>query len=726
MSRRPINQHEPARAETQASNAQQDARTLPAVSSSAPPVVTVNPLRRALLKLGASSWLLPSMGAAGLLSACGGSDNDDPATETPGEPQPDPETPGADGRISSFGLAVLPDTQFYSRYSTVDTGNQFDALYGSEPFRAQTQWIVDNAQALKVPFVIHVGDIVDRATVQAEWEVADAAMKVLEDGGVPYSILAGNHDVRSPIGYGDDPVNGTDEDRDLAMEPYLDWFSAARAASQPTFGQRDASGFHEYHIFTAEGQRFLVLSMSWRASDAALAWARQVLRDHPTLPAILVNHDLLNIDRDGVSPLETPYGLMLWDKLIRDNDQIFMTLNGHFHGTAHLTKLNDFGNAVEQMVVDFQMAYQGGNGLMRFYEFDLTGNRIKALSFSPWVPQKPADKLNEFDQAMLTGPNEQFEIEMHFAQRFARFNPEFAAAEPSNLPLTEAATALVLGNFQDLEPPVRTPAADADDYPKIVETLAHWRFVGTAGNAVADGATVADLSGNGNDLTRGALNVPPTNTAQLSDLQWVGDKHFLSASPGSVSFRNASGAPRLSYFHTAAGAPLNAETFDSGYTVEAFVKLDKNWTADTNAWMNIMTRGGRRGNIPGFSGGPQSPPLQFAISNLREVQWEVATQDNKASRTNWSGEIMLDTWLHIAIVNDPATRATTMYVEGAPVLRNAVDGSGLATLDEPWYVGAGFWDAGPPSNGFLGDISEIRVVSRPLAPAEWLTARETR
>jgi len=60
------------------------------------------------------------------------------------------------------------------------------------------------------------------------------------------------------------------------------------------------------------------------------------------------------------------------------------------------------------------------------------------------------------------------------------------------------------------------------------------------------------------------------------------------------------------------------------------------------------------------------------------------------------------------------------------VLRNALNGVGLATLDEPWYIGAGFWDNGPPSNGFLGEISEIRVVSRPLVPAEWLTARAAR
>ncbi len=41
---------------------------------------------------------------------------------------------------------------------------------------------------------------------------------------------------------------------------------------------------------------------------------------------------------------------MLRHKLGRDNDQIFMTLNGHQHGAVHLTKTNAFGNPVYEIV----------------------------------------------------------------------------------------------------------------------------------------------------------------------------------------------------------------------------------------------------------------------------------------------------------------------------------------------------------------------------------------
>lgn len=683
--------------------------------------------RRALIKVGLGSLLAPSVGAA--LTACGGGDDDgapaSPAPETP-PATPPANPPATPQQVSSFGLVVLPDTQFYSRYATVETGNQFKKRYGSEPYLAQTQWIAANAAALKIPFVIHVGDVVDQVGRVQQWEVADIAMKVLEDGKVPYSVLAGNHDVLQDIGYESDPVGGTDATRDLAAEPYLQWFSRARASKQQTFRARDVSGFHEYHIFEAEGQRFLVLSLSWRVSDAGIQWARDVLRAHPTLPAILVNHQLIAIDADGVSPLEVDYGNMLWDKLIRSNDQIFMTVNGHHHGAAHLTKMNDFGHAVELMVVDYQMAYQGGNGLLRFYEFDLTNNAIRASSFSPWVAQKPRETVNEFDQAVLTEPNQQFSIAMNFAERFSGFNRTFQAPAASNTSLTDAALAMILKNFAGTTPPAKKPAANAEDYPHVAETVAHWRFIGGAVDAaVPVGHAIEDKSGNGNVITRAGLTDPPTNTAQLTDMVWSADRHYLSAAPSSVSFRNADG-PRLSYFMTDVAASINAATFTTGYTVEFFIKIAKEWTASKNAWMNILTRAGRRGNLPGFSGGlPQSPPLQCAISNLKEVQWEVIPEQAtpRSSRTNWSGEIMVDTWLHVAVVNDPVARETTMYVEGAPVLRNPIDSLGLATLGLPWAVGAGFWDGGPPGSGFLGNIGEIRIVSKPLPPAQWLTAR---
>ncbi|WP_028966444.1 LamG-like jellyroll fold domain-containing protein [Sphingomonas phyllosphaerae] len=679
--------------------------------------------RRAVLRNAMGLSLLPL--GAGMLSGCGADQASGTATGSTGVLTAQSGAASFSGlATTSFTIAVLPDTQFYSRYATAAENNQFMRKYGSEPFNAQTQWIVDNATAANIPFVIHLGDVVDQVGKPDQWKVADAAMKKLEDAKIPYSILAGNHDVLVDYEYRGawDQASGTDAQRDLKAEPYLQWFPTSRAAQQSTFRERDGSGFHEYHTFTKFGVTFMVLSLSWRISDAGIAWARDVIRRNPTLPVILSNHQLLNIDVDAISPLETEYGKMLWEKLIRDNDQIFMTLNGHHHGAAHLTKTNDFGNPVEEMVVDYQMAYQGGNALMRLYEFDFTNNKIDVMSFSPWVVQKPANTLNQFDRAVLTEANEQFSIAMNFKKRFAGFTRWKPAMASSGAPILPAVQSRLLANYTDpvVVPPV--PPRDADDYPKQTDTYAHWRPAGVAGAIVQVGDVLPDATGQ-----FPMKRVPLVAPAQVEDVVWSDDKHYLSSAAGSVRFLNTDKVTvRNSSFSTDVGAAINNRSFWDGYTVEAFIKVDPDWTRENHRWGNILGRVGNRGNLPGFKGGDrQASSVLFAISSLREVQWEVVPASNATyPQTNWSGEIMRNTWYHVAIVCDPKTRETTMYVDGAPVLRNVIGEIGMRSqgLDKPWILGASWWD-GLRKDGFFGWIGEVRLVPRPLTPDQWLTAR---
>ncbi len=626
---------------------------------------------------------------------------------------------------SSFGLAVLPDTQFYSRYATTAEGNQFMTRYGNEPYAAQTNWLAQHAKAMGIPFVVHLGDVVDQQDKPAQWVVADGAMKILETAKVPYSILAGNHDVTNGCGYNGVQNDCTDAQRNLASEPYLKTFPTSRAQQQATFGGRDASGFHEYHTFEAEGQKYLVLALSWRISDAGIAWARGVIAANPSLPVILSFHDYGAIDSDGTTAKDTPFGNFIWDRLIKDNDQIFLVLSGHNHGSATKFRLNDQGHKVYEAVTDYQMAYQGGNGYMRLYEFDLTNNQIKAITFSPWVPIKPKATLNDFDRATLRETNNEFVIDMNFAERFAGFNPTFGAGRATReQPLTDAVREMILDGFEEVPPPDVVAPFDREDFPRSKATVAHWRFSGgTPNQPVAEGAVVADVVG-GNPLKRGAL----ANGAAAAGMVWSSDRHARSAADGSVCMLDNPN-PNAQYFATQAGAPVNNETLMTGYTIEAIVKLDRRWTAANNAWMSVMTRGGKRSSVPGWSGSyGDSSTVQFAVSNLREIQWEVTTIPSAGrlqSKTNWSGEIMADQWEHIAFVNDPVTHDTTMYVAGAPVLRNVQNAIGIAGVpDQPWVIGAAI--NGASGGGFFGCFSEVRITKAALTPDQWLTARKNR
>jgi len=124
---------------------------------------------------------------------------------------------------------------------------------------------------------------------------------------------------------------------------------------------------------------------------------------------------------------------------IRDNDQVFLVLKGRNQDAAHTTRMNNFGDSVEEFVTDYQMSHQGGNAYMRVCELDLGANKIKSLSFSPRVSEKRFNTINQFDAAVLSDGQKDFAVDFKFTQRFSSFNPAFAAAPPNRQePLVEA------------------------------------------------------------------------------------------------------------------------------------------------------------------------------------------------------------------------------------------------------------------------------------------------
>ena len=140
--------------------------------------------------------------------------------------------------------------------------------------------------------------------------------------------------------------------------------------------------------------------------------------------------------------------------------------------------------------------------------------------------------------------------------------------------------------------------------------------------------------------------------------------------------------------------------------------------------MGALSREGIRREVanvlnPGYN--YDEPTFALGVSNLREVQWNalgISAQGNGyRERTNWSGEIMTDRWMHIANVNDPVAKTSTLYVDGAPVLRNSIDAVGLATANQPWRIGS------TKGSGWLGCVGETRIIDHATTPDQWLTQR---
>ena len=83
-----------------------------------------------------------------------------------------------------FSIIVLPDTQHYS------------ASY-PDIFYKQMDWIVENKNPLNIQYVVHLGDITNNNKENA-WKVADKSFRILDDAGIPYSIVYGDNDMKNP------------------------------------------------------------------------------------------------------------------------------------------------------------------------------------------------------------------------------------------------------------------------------------------------------------------------------------------------------------------------------------------------------------------------------------------------------------------------------------------------------------------------------------------------
>jgi hypothetical protein len=626
----------------------------------------------------------------------------------------EPTEPPVDGR-SSFVLPIIPDTQFYSRYSA----SQFVPKYGTNPFEVQTKWIVEHQEELDIPFAVHVGDVVDQQWVAGEWDAAEKAMRILADGGVDYSVLPGNHDVE------DQNARSSAANSDNYLGRFGE--NAMRAQAGDALVGSFQNGLSTAYVFEAEGRQWMSLALAWNGSDDTIPWAQSILDAHPGMPVVLSSHAIINIAEDQTSPASWWWGDMLWDRLIRGNDQIVATVNGHFHGATMQTRTNDAGNPVYQILTDYQMAADGGNGVMTLLEFDLTNDRIDVETVSPWVTVKDPDSIASSDTPVLDGPWQSFSVALDFG---ARFGWETDPAQEDGADLSELAKEIVSEGWDGSGGGGALDAAgSAADYVAVDGTVAHWRFGGIAEGVVDEDTTIPDVAGE-SPMYRNAIE----NTDAPEELEDVTVSHtnrpFYSADFGAVCFdesaRSASGPDRMSFLTTEYGAPATMADLDadSGYTIETFLQLDESWNESNNRWSAALTRGGTR-EWTGIndSSDPGAGVSWLGISNLREYQFSAADTATRNSYTLWSGEIMPTAWHHVAIVNDPAAGTAIMYVDGVPVLRNASGVAGMMAADYmPWIIGASTWNT-EPDHGWHGCVGETRIVDHALSSAEFLTSR---
>jgi hypothetical protein len=282
-----------------------------------------------------------------------------------------------------FTVIALPDTQNYSQYYP-------------QVFNSQTEWIVRNRSALNIKFVVGLGDIVNNGSDLAQQQNADAAVRTLDNAGIPYLLALGNHDYKW----------ARPDTRDAAV--FNRFFGPWRYSGKTWYRGNFPAGSNEnfYGVFDINGRKYLVMALEFYPRNSVLSWAASVIAANPDRQVILIMHSYLLGDRRvGLcdSGNAEDYGIgfdndgqEMWAKLMSKHPNIIMVLNGHFHGWGRRADLGVRGNLVNQIEADYQRWTNGGGGYLRIMTFRPLLNRVDVKTYSPYYNHYLTDGGNQF------------------------------------------------------------------------------------------------------------------------------------------------------------------------------------------------------------------------------------------------------------------------------------------------------------------------------------------
>lgn len=254
-------------------------------------------------------------------------------------------------------IAWQSDTQYYHAYQDI-----YDLQL------AMQAYLVTVAEDINLQYVVHTGDIVDWSEQPEQWHRADAAYRILDEADIPYSVLAGNHD-----------VNQQTHD----YTEFSRWFGASRFEHRPWYGASHQDNRGHYDLVTIAGVDFLFVSMGWGAADEQIDWMNSVLAEYPERIAVLSLHEyILTTGGLGILPQR------IFDEVVSTNPSVRMVLSGHYHDAfTRIDHLDDDGDGVPErtvtsMLFDYQDLPHGGEGFLRLLHLDNVSQTLRVRTYS--------------------------------------------------------------------------------------------------------------------------------------------------------------------------------------------------------------------------------------------------------------------------------------------------------------------------------------------------------
>lgn len=186
---------------------------------------------------------------------------------------PSPVPPDSNDQLQSsseqpnapYTIAWMSDTQYYCR----DLPNVFFAM---------TRYLQDNREKLNLGYVVHTGDIVDSASDETQWAVARQAMDGLS--GIPYGVLAGNHDVGNVMDY----------------RNFRKYFGENAFAQYSYYGGSFKDNRCHYDLITLGQTEYIFVYLGFLPAEQSMKWTNEIFAMYPQRIGILCVHEYLDTD----------------------------------------------------------------------------------------------------------------------------------------------------------------------------------------------------------------------------------------------------------------------------------------------------------------------------------------------------------------------------------------------------------------------------------------------
>lgn len=294
-----------------------------------------------------------------------------------------------------YSLAVLPDLQMLTNHYQT-------------PIHTLPDFLLGNAESMKIGALVTVGDLTDGITNGKDWDrqynkVAYEFSRL--NGTIPYIAVPGNHDYDNEC------------KTDHSVTHFDGAFPISKIGTWECWGGSfsDRSIVNAYYLMEFCGVKYCIFALDFGPSDEVLEWCCEVTERYPDRRIILTTHGFLDGNGDllRASGTNSPssYGWAsnsaitvndadeIWEKWLKKYPNVFMTFSGHVFGDDVVVReyVGDHGNVVASFLLNAQglIMNDGLELMLGMFTFDERNMQVY-VNFSSTIRNEFYNFQNQF------------------------------------------------------------------------------------------------------------------------------------------------------------------------------------------------------------------------------------------------------------------------------------------------------------------------------------------